>query len=464
MTWQIVERNFAPDPKSALDRMSAFHLPTHGQITLASTLDELWAQIQAIGEQRKTLPYDLDGAVIKVNSYAAQDILGRTAKFPRWAIAYKFQAERAYTIVKDIIVQVGRTGALTPVAELEPVALAGTTVSRASLHNQEQIARLDVRVGDRVGVEKAGEIIPQVVDVELENRPDASVPFRMPEVCPSCGTNIVQGEGVVAQFCPNSSCKAQVAASILYYSRRFAMDIDHLGEQLVEKLVSRGVHSVADLYLLTLDELLSVERMGKKSAENVLFAILQSKTRTFDRLLTGLGIEMLGQVASRQLASALGSLDHLLTLTHPELEQILMGLPGIGPKMTSSFLSYVFDPGHRALLQRLQSLGVSTSMPAPEFRDTSDLPLDGMTFCVTGVLSRPREEVHALIEQAGGTVHSSVKKGTAYLVVGEKVGQSKLTQAAKFQTRVISENELSTLLTRSALGGSNLVAGDALPE
>jgi DNA ligase (NAD+) len=451
LAWQVVERDFAPDPKSALDRLASFELPTHGSVTLARDIDALWSQIQAIGARRATLPYELDGAVIKVNSYAAQDLLGQTAKFPRWAIAYKFQPERAYTRLKQIVVQVGRTGALTPVAELEPVQLAGTTVSRASLHNQDQIARLDVRLGDIVGVEKAGEIIPQVVTVEVASRAPGAESFRMPDTCPSCGTPVVADEGIVALSCPNPRCPAQVSGSILYYSRRFAMDIDHLGEQLVEKLVARGLRSVAELYTLSFDDLMSIERMGKKSAENVLFSIRNSKTQSFDRLLTGLGVDMVGQVASRQLATELGSLDRLLGLGPEELEALLEHLPGFGPKMTRSFLDYVFDPTHRELLTRLQELGVSVAMPA-RVEAAKTGPLTGFSFCVTGVLSRPRDEIHARIEAAGGTVHAQVKKGTHYLVIGEKVGKAKLTQAEKFQTRVVTEQELESLLTQGALG------------
>jgi DNA ligase (NAD+) len=450
MAWQVLERNFAPDPKAALDRMAAYHLPTHERVRLARTVDELWQEIEAIGESRSSLPYDLDGAVIKVNSYDAHDKLGRTSKFPRWAIAYKFKAEQAYTRVKNILVQVGRTGALTPVAELEPVALAGTTVSRASLHNQDQIARLDVRIGDVVLVEKAGEIIPQVVDVDPDGRSPNSEPFRMPEVCPSCGTNVVQGDGIVALYCPNPVCKAQVVAGILYFSRRFAMDIDHLGEQLVDKLVGRFVHDVADLYKLTLDDLLSIERMGKKSAENVHAAILDSKSRSFDRLLTGLGIDLLGQVASRELALEVGSLERLLSLSTAELEQIFGRMPGFGPKMQASFFSFLEDPKKRALLERLKELGVSTPMPERKPRASAG-PLAGMSFCVTGVLSRSRDEVHESITEAGGAVFSAVKKGTMFLVAGDKVGKSKLTQAEKFGTRVISEADLSELLQGKAL-------------
>lgn len=445
LAWQVLERDFAPDPKLALDKLHELALPSHGDITLAKNLDEIWAAVQAIGERRASLPYELDGAVIKVNSFAAHDLLGQTAKFPRWAIAYKYQAERAITRIKNIIVQVGRTGALTPVAELEPVQLAGTTVSRASLHNQDQIARLDVRLGDWVGVEKAGEIIPQIVSVQTETRDPAALSFRMPELCPSCGTPVVKSDEAVALFCPNANCPAQVAASILYYSRRFAMDIDHLGEQLVEKLVSRGIHSVADLYSITFEKLMSVERMGKKSAENVLSSIQGSKARTFDRLLTGLGIEMVGQVASKQLASQLGSLDHLLSLSREELEASLAHLPGFGPKMTASFLNYVFDAVHRPLLSELQALAVSVPLPKRVEVQVSG-PLSGFTFCVTGVLSRPREEMHALIEAAGGAIHSQVKKGTTYLVAGEKVGKAKLAQAEKFLTQVLTEPELEALL------------------
>src|SRR5690606_7077262 len=278
---------------------AALGLPTHRQHRVCRSLAEVHEAIAAIQELRIGYPYEIDGCVVKVDDFRQQEILGATAKFPRWAIAFKFGAERAYTRLLDIKVQVGRTGVLTPVAQLEPVQLAGTVVARASLHNQDIIEKLGVHVGDRVGIEKAGEIIPQVVDVDRTARDGTERPFVMPDRCPSCDTPVARIPGEVAVRCPNPRCPDQVVGSILHYTRRFAMDIDHLGDALVAQLVVRGwVRDVADLYDLTPEKLQELERIGKKSAQNVVDAILASKERTFDRLLTGLGIDLIGQVAS----------------------------------------------------------------------------------------------------------------------------------------------------------------------
>lgn len=452
--WQVLERNFTEDHSSALARAAELGLPTHARLLRATTREELIAKVHEIEALRAELPYEIDGAVIKVNSYAAQDVLGRTAKFPRWAIAYKFSAERAYTQLKSIVVQVGRTGALTPVAELEPVPLAGTVVARASLHNQDQIARLDVRLGDLVGVEKAGEIIPQVVEVRFEARSPGAQPYQMPLECPSCGTLALRVPGEVQARCPNPVCPGKLVGTILYYSRRFAMDIDHLGEQLVQKLVREGhVKSVADIYELNAVTLLSLERMAQKGVQNLLAAIEKSRTRTFDRLLTGLGIELIGQVASKQLALCFHSLPELRRLPLAEVEARLGDIPGFGPKMVSAFLRYLSAPETQELLRRLEDLGVSTPMPQTA---AIEGPLSSLSFCVTGVLSRKREDVHKDIQRAGGTVHDKVKTGTTFLVIGEKVGKAKLDSAAKLGTKVLRETELDLLLRGETSPGALL--------
>lgn len=447
LVWQVLERDFAPNHYEALKALAPLGIPSHGLTALAADFDEVMVAIDAIERQKALLSYELDGAVIKVNSYAEQDILGRTAKFPRWAIAYKFKAERAYTRVLGISVQVGRTGVLTPVADLEPVQLAGTTVARASLHNQDQVARLDVRIGDLVGVEKAGEIIPQVLDVDLTQRPSSAEPFELPSACPRCGAAAERPPGEVQSRCINPDCPAKLEGSILYFSRRFAMDIDHLGVELIQKLCSLGlVRSIPDLYSLTLEDLLKVERMAEKGSNNVLRAISESRSRPFDRLLIGLGIEHIGQVISKQLAQKVRSIRELLDL-HPEsLTAELLDVPGIGPKMVQSLASFLADPRNRQNLERLSELGVS--VPTPEIAKSrgSTGPLLGKSFCVTGVLSRSRDEIHREIEAAGGEVHTQVKKGTTYLLAGEKVGKSKLTSAEKHGTLVIDEAELRLLL------------------
>ncbi len=448
LIWQVVEEEFAPSHSAALERCAELGLPTHRKHILCSTLDELHAAITAIESARASYAYEIDGAVIKVNAYTQQGILGSTAKFPRWAIAYKFGAERAATRLLDISVQVGRTGTLTPVAHLQPVQLAGTTVARASLHNQDHLERLDVRIGDLVSVEKAGEIIPQVVDVDKSARTGVERSFRIPEHCPVCGSAVARIPGAAATRCPNTSCPAQVQGAVLHYSRRFAMDIDHLGETLVAQLTKAGlVTTVADLYTLTKAELLSLERIGEKSAENILSAIALSKERPFERLLTGLGIDLIGQVAAAQLAAEFGSLDALNRCSPEEAARRADEVSGVGAKMAESLRIYLENPQNRALLERLEELEVSRAHHQPPVVEGG--ALSGKSFCVTGVLSRKRSDVHADIVAAGGVVHDKIKQDTDYLVAGAKVGQSKLNSAKKYSTQVITEEQLAEL-TRNA--------------
>lgn len=446
IVYGVVEgASLAPTHSGALRRLTELGLPTHRKEQRCTSREEVHRAISEIDAHRATYPYETDGAVIKVDSFVHQDVLGATAKFPRWAIAYKFGAERATTRLLDIVVQVGRTGTLTPVANLEPTKLAGTVVARASLHNADIIRNLDVRIGDMVVIQKAGEIIPQVVSVDVSARTGAERPFSMPDRCPVCGTPVERREEEVAVRCPNKLCKAVVKGSIIHFSRRFAMDIDQLGEALVDQLVDRElVRDVADLYTLTADGLAALERMGKKSAENVVSAISASKDRTFDRLITGLGIEHVGQVAARQLAETAGSLEAILRWSIDEARERVDAIAGFGPKMAESVVAFLFDPVARELLERLRERGVSRPQPLPEIAAAG--PLAGRSFCVTGVLSRKREDVHAAIRAAGGVVHDSVKKGTTYLVAGDKVGKSKLDAAKKHGAAVIDEAALDRMI------------------
>lgn len=437
----------APTHASALHALRALNLPVTPEVIECANLDELLEAIATIERQRLTYPYEIDGAVIKVNDFQQREILGSTAKFPRWAIAYKFGAERATTQVLAIEVQVGRTGALTPVASLEPVALAGTTVARASLHNQQVVASLDVRVGDRVAIEKAGEIIPQVVLVEPRPEGFEPPPYVFPQVCPACQTAVVQRADEAAQRCPNPHCPAVVRGSLHHFARRYAMDIDHLGQVVIEQLVERGhVADVADLYALSRETIASLPRIGDKSADNLLKAIAGSRDQTFDRLLIGIGIEHIGVVAARQLATAVGDLEHLLNAEPEALAVELEELPGFGPKMVQSVVTYLRAPNTRQLLEKLRSAKVSRGMPKSI---TVEGPLSGKSFCVTGVFSRRREDLHAEILARGGAVHAAVKKETDYLVVGEKVGKAKLAKAKKFETELLSEEAFAALLASS---------------
>jgi len=452
--YQIVEgpRLHATQHES-LEWLEAQGLPTHRRQTVIAW-DGVAAAIEEFDKARTTYPFETDGAVIKVDEYRQQDMLGMTSKFPKWAIAFKFKAEQARTRLLAIDVQVGRTGTLTPVAWLEPAVLAGTTVSRATLHNAGMIETLDVRVGDYVFIQKAGEVIPQVIRVDAEARTGQESKFQMPSACPSCGTPVVRelrdaakpelGLGAATR-CPNRVCPEQVKQRIFYFSRRFAMDIDRLGTVLVDHLVKGGiVKDVADLYSLTAERIATLERMAEKSAQNVFVSIERSKERTLDRLLTGLGIPQIGQVAARQLAEEGGTLERMLAFTPEALREHLDAIHGFGPKMVDSVVAFFEDPDQRALMSKLVALGVGR--PQPRAAVAADGPLKGMSVCVTGVLSRKREDVHAAIRAAGGEVHDSVKKTTTYLVAGDKTGKSKLDQAKKYGTKVLTEAALYALI------------------
>lgn len=452
--YQVVEgARLAPTHGETLAWLVEQGLPTHRMQTITAWEGVIDA-IATIDRTRADLPFETDGAVVKVDSYRQQDVLGATSKFPKWAIAYKFPPERAVTRINEIVVQVGRTGALTPVAIMDAVRLGGTVVSRASLHNGDQIRELDVNVGDRVIIQKAGEIIPQVVAVAERSRAPGSPPFKMPDACPACGTPVtprLREEGrpelgaEATVRCPNRACPAQVLGRILYFASRPAMAIDHLGESLVAQLVGKGlVKDVADLYDLDEAALTSLERMGKKSAENVLSSIAASRERTLDRLVAGLGIPGIGQVAGRQLAEVAETLEAMLAWSDEELRDKVTAIHGFGAKMVEAVAAFLRDPAERQILEKLVLRGVGR--PQPRHVSLADGPLTGKSFCVTGVLTRKREEVHAALRAAGATVHEAVKKDTSYLVAGDKTGKTKLDQAKKYGAKVISEEEMDALL------------------
>lgn len=447
-----------PSHSETLVWLAELGLPTHLRQKV-TPWDGVMDAIAAIDGARAAYPFETDGAVVKVDSFRHQDILGATSKFPKWAIAYKFPAERAITTVRSITIQVGRTGALTPVANMDPVELGGTTVSRASLHNADQIRELDVRVGDRVSIQKAGEIIPQVLAVEARSRPEGTAPFEMPKECPVCGTPVlsrVREEGKpeleATVRCPNRQCPAQVQGRILYFASRPAMAIDHLGESLVDQLVTKGlVKDVADLYDLAAEQVAGLERMGKKSAENVVRSIQASRERTLDRLVGGLGIPQIGQVAGKQVAQAAGTLETLLAWSEAEVREHVGGIHGFGAKMVECVALFLKDEAERAVLKKL--LEREVGRPQPREAVATEGPLLGKSFCVTGVLTRKREDVHTLLRAAGATIHDSVKKDTSYLVAGEKTGKTKLDQAKKYGAKVISEEEMDKLLAGETLPG-----------
>jgi DNA ligase (NAD+) len=439
----------------SLEWLEQLGIPTHRRHSV-SDWDAVASEIHRIDGARARYPFETDGAVIKVDSYRHQDMLGTTSKFPKWAIAFKFKAEQARTRLRSVVVQVGRTGTVTPVAVLDAVELAGTTVSRASLHNADMIDALDARVGDWVFIQKAGEVIPQVVGVDTAVRTGDEQRFTMPAQCPSCGTALTRdlrdadnpelGVGAATR-CPNRECPEQVKQRIFYFARRFAMDIDHLGAALVEQLVDRGiVRDVADLYSLTPERFAELERMGKKSADNVYLSIQRSKTRTLDRLLCALGIPQVGQVAARQLADEAVTLDRILAWTPDEAREHVGAIRGFGPKMVESVVLFLHDDEQRVLMGKLSALGVGSPQPRPEV--ALEGSAKGWSFCITGVLSRSRSDVLADVRAAGGEIHDVVKKTTTYLVRGDKTGKSKLDQAKKYGTTVIDEAGLYELLGR----------------
>lgn len=450
--YDLVERVWATQHEM-LRGLGELGLPTHRREHVADDLAAVLTFIEDFDQARRSLPYETDGVVVKVDSFAQREQLGATSRFPRWAIAFKFAPEQARTIVRAITCDVGRTGALTPVVDLDEVLLAGTSVARASLHNLDYVATKDVRVGDTVLIEKAGEIIPQVVAVELDARPPGTAPWAPPETCPACATPVKREAGVAALRCPNLDCPGRRKASIFYFTRRAAMDIDRLGWALVTQLVDEGlVRDVAQLFELPekRDTLLELPHMGAKSVDNVLAAIELARTsRTLARLLTGLGIPLVGEVAARAIAERYGTLRALLDAPPEGVRTQLTELHGIGAKIAESVAMWLLEPVNHELCERLLRLGVRAEQPAQAARPQG--PLTGSSFCVTGVLSRPREQLHETIRAAGGEVHDTVKKGTTYLIVGEKVGATKLDAARKRGTRILSEAELQTLLDGGTL-------------
>ncbi len=408
--------------------------PVNPHFRLCKSLDEVFAFVDEWEEKRETLPYEIDGVVVKVNSLDQQERLGATAKSPRWAIAFKFKAQQAETVLQKITWQVGRTGIVTPVAELEPVALAGTTVSRATLHNVDEIRRKDIREGDHVFIEKGGDIIPKVVGVNLKKRPKNSSPAKIPRNCPVCGTPLIQLEGEVAIRCPNLSCPAQIKRGIEHFASRGAMDIEGLGIALVEMLVDEGlIHDIADIYQLKKEDVATLERMGEKSAQNLMEAIEKSKHQPLDRLIFALGIPYIGSTAAKLLAKKFKSLN---ALANASLET-LIEIEGIGEKMAQSIVQFFKNEQNRNIIERLKKAGVQTELQEQEAEQGSEL--EGLTFVLTGTLPHlKRNEAARLIEAHGGKVSSSVSKKTSYVLAGEDPG-SKYQKARQLGIPIIDE-------------------------
>lgn len=410
---------------------------------LCSGMDEVTSFINRWENERKLLPYDTDGVVIKVNSLEAQQLLGNTAKSPRWAIAYKYAAEQAVTELLSVDFQVGRTGNVTPVANLRPVLLAGTTVKRASLHNSDQIEMLGLHYGDSVIIEKGGEIIPKIVEIDAGSRIDGSVAVSFPESCPECSTPLVRAEGEANHYCPNYlHCPPQITRRIIHFVSRKALDIEGLGEETVELLYSKGlIHNVADLYDLKIEQLAALERLGNKSASNILNGLVASLTAPWHRKLFALGIRHVGETVAKTLASGFPDIDTLMGATEEQLSE----LPEIGPRISASVREYFSDDENREIIKRLRAAGMS--FKGKVAGRSAAGPLTGKNVVVSGTVEGfTREGIKAAIEAAGGKATGSVSGSTSFIVAGSDMGPSKRSKALELGIPVISEEEFVKML------------------
>lgn len=424
-----------------LEYLSSLGFKTIKPIAIIRSAEEMRSICEEWRTKRYQLPYDIDGLVIKLNDIAQREVLGYTAKAPRWAVAYKFPAEQKETLLYGITLQVGRTGVITPAAELESVLIAGTKVSRATLHNEDFIKEKDIRIGDRVIIQKAGEIIPEVVSVVKEKRDGTQKPFVMPETCPVCGGKLIREEGRAATYCTNADCPAQTLRLIIHFVGRDAMDITGLGEQLVQKLIEEKlINDVADLYSLTAEELAAMDRMGQKSADNLINAINESKERGLARLLFALGIRYVGKGTANAIAAHFGTIEKLKDASLDEL----LSIEDVGDAIAVSVRSYFDGEGNIALIKRLQSLGVKTEEDAKTV--TENELIMGKTFVLTGTLpTYTREEASELIVNNGGKTASSVSKKTDFVLAGEAAG-AKLDKAKALGVTIIDEEEFRRML------------------
>ncbi|MCB0326859.1 MAG: NAD-dependent DNA ligase LigA [Bdellovibrionales bacterium] len=449
--YAFVETEGYQTHQQCLKQIKAWGLPSHGEVQVAQNISSLISIIEHKQKDLRQLPFDVDGLVIKVNELSLQKQLGYTSKYPRWAIAYKFETENAVTYVEDIVLQVGRTGVVTPVAVLTPVELAGTTVSRASLHNQDEIAKKDIRIGDQVVIEKAGEIIPQILRVITDLRKKNLSVFSFPKACPSCGEPLSQTPGEVAVRCTNYyGCRAQIQERLRYFCSRKAMNIEHIGPSLIEQLVCElGVRSPADLFLLKEEDLLSLPRMAEKSASNVLGSIESAKQNAqLFSLITAIGIPFVGETAARIVAKKIHSLEYFLKHDVVFWKKDLEELHGVGEKMMTSLIAYFSDPRHLTMIENFKSVGL---WPVVENLSNTQDTLGGKSFCVTGTLSLPRDQIKNQILDHGGKWVSTVSKKLDYLVCNqESSSSSKFIKAEKLGIEIISEQML-----QSMIGGSS---------
>lgn len=397
-------------------------------------------RVKEIGEERGSLPFDIDGAVIKVNNLDMRKTLGSTAKFPRWAIAYKYPPEQKETKLLDIAVQVGRTGTVTPLAVLEPVHVAGTTVSRATLHNQDYIDEKDIKIGDTVVVQKAGDIIPEILEVKKDKRDGTEQEFHMPKTCPVCGALVVREEGEAAYRCTGAACPAQIMRNIIHFVSRSAMDIDGLGPAIIRQLLDNNlIKNAADLYYLQAEEIEKLDKMGKKSAANLINSINNSKANQLSRLITALGIRFVGAKASKVVAAAVKDMDSLMNTD----AETLTAIDEIGEIMAASIVDYFREPQNIAFIERLRGAGVNMMEETEELADNR---FGGMTFVLTGTLENfTRSEASEIIEKMGGKTSSGVSKKTTYVLAGSEAG-SKLDKAVALGVNIISEDEFREMI------------------
>ena len=424
-----------------LEQLRAWRVPVNGLSECRDTIETVISYFEDIQSKRDRLPYEIDGVVVKVNSFAVQTEAGQRARSPRWAVAWKFAPQVERTKILDIEIQVGRTGALTPVARLEPVMVGGVTVSNATLHNQDEIDRKDIRVGDWVFVRRAGDVIPEVVASIKDLRDRRLKKFKMPDECPVCGTQVQRPEGEVVTRCPNTTCDAQVKERIRHFASRDAMDVEGLGEKLVEQLVDAGkIHSPADVYRLKKDDLASLERMAVKSAENLIAAIEKSKNATLPRFLFALGIRNVGTTVAEILADNFNTVDSVFEASEESLADVL----GVGPVIAREIVSYASNSDNRRMVSRLLDAGIVF----PEAPEGKSLEFEGMTFVFTGGLTRmTRDEAQAEVKKRGGKATSLVSRKTTYVVAGEKAG-SKLDKAGKLGVEVIDEDTFMKMITK----------------
>nr|WP_325185442.1 NAD-dependent DNA ligase LigA [uncultured Oscillibacter sp.] len=435
---QLAEGREFSTHTETLDYLASQRFKVIPRATL-SGISACQAEIGRINDQRLNYPFDIDGAVVKVNTLLDRAVLGSTAKFPKWAVAYKYPPEKKPSRVLDIVVQVGRTGVLTPKAVLEPVRLAGTTVTNATLHNQDYIAEKDVRIGDTVIVQKAGEIIPEIVEVDLSKRPEDTKPYFLPEVCPVCGAPARRDEDGAALRCTGAECPAQLLRNITHFASRDAMDIEGLGPAVVQQLVDSGlIHTAADLYSLRGEDVAKLDRMGAKSAENLLRAIERSKGNDLSKLIYGLGIRQVGEKAAKVLSSHFKTFDALEAASVEELTEI----DDVGEITARCIVDYLAQPQSQDLIRRLREAGVNMEST----RQLVDERFAGMTFVLTGTLTRfDRKAAQAMIEERGGKAVGSVSRRTTYVVAGEAAG-SKLKKAQELEIPVLTEEEFAKML------------------